>query len=98
MDIDDAAEEAFVAMDNISDYDTNLHMYAKAAVKALGWRELAKELPDLEDVVVCTDGTARWLDMRTEHFPDMKWTGHTPTHWHPLLNLPQSSHKGMETP
>ena len=87
MNIDDAAELAYEAMDNIHDMDTTLHMYAKAAAKALGWRDITKEIPEIDDVVVCTDGTHRWLDKRTAHMPDMKWQGHTPTHWHPIADI-----------
>jgi hypothetical protein len=87
MNRDDAIEVVFEAMDNIQDYDTTLHDYAAAAVKALGWHSLATTLPEIDQVVVCTDGTARWLDKRTKYQPDMKWTGHTPTHWHPILEI-----------
>jgi hypothetical protein len=60
----------------------------KKKPESLGWIEIAKALPAFEEVVVCTDGVARWLDKRTEHFLDMRWMGHAPTHWHPLADLP----------
>lgn len=88
MNLDDRTELAWIAMDNVADMDTSRTDYAKAAAEGLGWIAISKELPALEDVVVCTDGIARWLDKRTEHFPFMKWNGHTPTHWHPLADLP----------
>lgn len=87
MNREDAIEVVFEAMDNIQDYDTTLHMYAAAAVKALGWHPLATTLPQIDQVVVCTDGTHRWLDKRIAAMPDMKWQGHTPTHWHPILEI-----------
>jgi hypothetical protein len=90
MNIEDAVEIAYEAMDNIQDYDTTLHMYARAAVDALGWQDIATTLPELNQTVVCTDGKARWLDMRFAERPDMQWQGHTPTHWHPILELPAS--------
>lgn len=88
MNLDDRTELAWIAMDNIADMDTGRTQYAKAAAEGLGWIEIAKELPALNDCVVCTDGTARWLDMRTEHFPNMRWQGHTPTYWHSIADLP----------
>ena len=54
----------------------------------LGWIEITKKLPDIEVVVVCTNGKARWLDKRTTYSLEMRWGGHTPTHWHPLAALP----------
>ena len=90
MDIADRMELAWEAMDNISDMDTSLTRYAKAAAEGLGWRPIAEEVPPLNDVVVCTDGKARWLDKRMPELPEMKWNGHTPTHWHPLADLPHS--------
>lgn len=88
MNIEDRTELAWIAMDNVQDMDTSRTQYAKAAADGLGWIEIAKELPALDDCVVCTDGVARWLDMRTEHLPKMRWQGHTPTHWHPIADLP----------
>lgn len=88
MNRDDAIELVYDAMDNIQDMDTTLHMYAAAAVKALGWYDITESLPELDQTVVCTDGKARWLDMRFAECPDMMWQGHTPTHWHPILELP----------
>lgn len=100
MNRDDAIEIVYEAMDNIQDFDSTLHEFAEAAVKALGWHDLAKTIPEIDQVVVCTDGTHRWLDKRTAFMPDMKWQGHTPTHWHPVLEVPvpqaqvaQTSHK-----
>lgn len=87
MDIEEATEAACDAMDNIQDYDTSLRMYARAAVKALGWRDIRGSQPAMGDVVVCTDGTHRWLDKRTAIDPAMKWQGHSPTHWHPILDI-----------
>lgn len=92
MDRDLAIELVYEAMDNIQDYDTTLHMYAGAAVDALGWQSLAITLPEINQCVVCTDGKHRWLDMRTKYLPDMVWDGHTPTHWHPILGLPELAH------
>jgi hypothetical protein len=87
MNRDDAIELVYEAMDNKQDYDTTLHMYAAAAVDALGWHPLATTRPEIDQVVVCTNGKARWLDKRTAYSPDMKWDGHTPTHWHPILEF-----------
>jgi hypothetical protein len=52
------------------------------------WIKISDELPDIEVTVVCTNGKARWLDKRTSYAPDMKWSGHVPTHWHPIADLP----------
>lgn len=91
MNRDDAIEIVFEAMDNKQDYDTTLHMYAAAAVDALGWQDIATTIPELNQIVVCTDGKHRWLDMRMAACPDMRWNGNTPTHWHPLLELPSAT-------
>jgi hypothetical protein len=91
MNLDDAEEMAWLAMDNIADMDVTLRMYARAAAKGLGWRDISKEIPAIDDVVVCTDGERRWLDKRTKYQPDMKWDGHTPTHWHPIADVPALS-------
>lgn len=56
--------------------------------KPYGWRDISKEIPEMDRVVVCTDGIHRWLDMRMLHFEEMTWQGHKPTHWHPIANLP----------
>lgn len=92
MNIEDRTELAWIAMDNIADIDTGRTQYAKAAADGLGWIELKKEIPALDDVIVCTDGKARWLDMRMSGFEEMemKWDGHTATHWHPIADLPAS--------
>lgn len=91
MNRDDAIEIVYEAMDNRSDYDVTLRMYAEVAVDALGWHDITKSLPDFNQVVVCTDGKHRWLDMRFAPRPDMKWQGHAPTHWHPILEIPALS-------
>lgn len=88
---DDAIELVYDAMDNIQDMDTTLRMYATAAVKALGWYDITESLPELNQTVVCTDGKHRWLDMRFAECPDMMWEGHTPTHWHPILEFQSAS-------
>lgn len=90
MDIEGRSTMAWEAMDNISDMDTTLTQYAKAAAEGLGWRDLSKEIPELNDVVVCTNGKARWLDRRVAGFDELKWQEHIATHWHPLADLPQS--------
>lgn len=89
MNIENRTELAWIAMDNVHDMDTSRTDYAKAAAEGLGWIEIAKELPEFEDVVVCTDGEARWLDKRMKYFQEMRWNGHTPTHWHPIADLPR---------
>ena len=94
---EDAVYLAHHAMDNICDMDTTLMMYAAAAVEALGWRSIETDLPELDQTVVCTDGTHRWLDMRTSYSPDMMWQGHKPTHWHPIQLLEISDSKQRVT-
>lgn len=91
MNIEDRTELAWIAMDNVHDMDTSRTDYAKAAAEGLGWIDLKKEMPALDDVVVCTDGKARWLDKRMDGFEEMhllKWNGHKATHWHPVADLP----------
>lgn len=91
MNIEDRTELAWIAMDNVHDMDTSRTMYAKAAAEGLGWIDLKSEIPALDDVVVCTDGKARWLDKRMNGFEEremLKWDGHTATHWHPIADLP----------
>lgn len=80
---------AWAAMDNISDMDTTLEQFAKAAAEGLGWRDLSIEIPIAGEIVVATDGKARWLDARQplDGFI-LKWQGHTATHWHPIADLP----------
>lgn len=90
MNIADRTELAWIAMDNVHDLDTGRTQYAKAAAEGLGWIDLAKEKPDLDDVVVCTNGKARWLDKRIAGFDQLKWQEHVATHWHPLADLPDS--------
>lgn len=91
MNIEDRTEIVWVAMDNVSDMETSRTQYARAAAEALGWIELAKERPELDDVVVCTNGKARWLDKRIVGFDELKWQEHIATHWHPLADLPPRS-------
>lgn len=93
MNIEDRADLAWCGMDNIHDMDTSLTDYAKAAAQALGWIDISKKVPDFDDVVVCTNGRARWLDSRTLYSPEMRWNGHAPTHWHPLADLPAFLHE-----
>lgn len=88
MNIEDRTDLAWAAMDNVHDMDTSLTKYARAAAEGLGWIDLAKEKPDLDDVVVCTNGKARWLDQRIAGFDQLKWQEHVATHWHPLADLP----------
>lgn len=91
MNIEDRTELAWIAMDNVHDMDTGRAQYAKAAAEGLGWIDLKQEIPALDDVVVCTDGNARWLDKRMDGFEEaemLKWDGHTATHWHPITDLP----------
>lgn len=88
MDIDEAVEIVRDAMGNTQDYDTTFRTYAEAAVKVLGWRDISKEIPVIDDVVVCTDGKYRWLDKRTKYDATMKWQDHLPTHWHPIMDIP----------
>jgi hypothetical protein len=84
----DMTDLIWCAMDNRRDMDTSLTDYAKAATEAVGWREVTKEMPDINDVVVCTNGKARWLDKRIVGCDELKWQEHVATHWHPLLDLP----------
>lgn len=85
MEREDAIEVVYEAMDRIQDMDTTLRMYAGAAVDALGWKPLAvTSMPDIDQVVVCTDGNARWLDKITDFDPKLKWDGHIATHWHAI--------------
>jgi hypothetical protein len=88
MNIEDRAHLALQEMDKIPDMSTIDRAYAKAAAEGLGWRDLSKDVPWFGEVVVATDGEARWLDMRTPHSFDMKWQGHTATHWHSIADLP----------
>lgn len=97
MNIEDRTELAWIAMDGVHDMDTGLTDYAKAAAKGLGWIDITKEIPTIEDVVVCTDGKARWLDKRMQGFEEnemLKWGGHTATHWHSLADLPTPAVSG----
>ena len=88
MNLEDRSHLAWQAMDNINDMDVSLEQYAEAAAIGLGWRDLLKDVPIAGEVVVATDGEARWLDMRTPYSFDMKWQGHTATHWHSIADLP----------
>lgn len=77
------------AMDNFNDMDVTLSDFARAAVNCLGWRELANEKPEEGDMVIATDGKARWMDMWFSSILQMCWNGkHVATHWHPVLDLP----------
>lgn len=84
----DMTDRIWCAMDNRSDMDTSLTDYAKAAMEAVGWQDIKNEQPELNEVVVCTNGKARWLDRRIAGFDELKWQEHVATHWHPLLDLP----------
>lgn len=88
MNIEDRTHLAWKAMDNISDMDTSLEEFAKAAAEGLGWRDLSKDVPIVGEVVVATNGKARWLDARTPWSFELKWQEHTATHWHPISDLP----------
>lgn len=89
MNVEDRSYLAWQAMDSISDIDVSLEQYASAAAKGLGWRDLSKDVPIIGEVVVATDGKARWLDARQpfDGF-ELKWQRHTATHWHPIADLP----------
>lgn len=57
-------------------------------LKKLGWRALVDEAPREGDVVIATDGEARWMDA---YYPQivtsLTWYGvkrHIATHWFPL--------------
>lgn len=94
MDRQDAIDRVYDAIGDVNDVDVTLTDFAKAAVNVLGWHALP-ELPEPKDVVVCTNGESRWLD---QYDPDSivtrPWLGdplrhEPPTHWHPILDLPQ---------
>lgn len=87
MDRQSRIDEVYEAMSNVHDMDTSLTDFAKAAVECLGWRDVNESLPDIDDVVVCTNGKARWLDRRTASMRELKCMGHTATHWHPLADV-----------
>jgi hypothetical protein len=55
------------------------------------WHDLTADLerPMCGELVIATDGEARWMDMLIEGFDDMRWQGHIATHWHPVLDLPK---------
>lgn len=61
------------------------------ALSQMGWQKLPETAPEIDRVVVCTDGRRRWLDMVTDYSPKMKWDGHEPTHWHYVANLPAAT-------
>ena len=90
---------AAAAMDNVHDMDTNTNDFAAAAVDALGWRTLDRDLPEPGDLIVLTDGEARWME---KFYPDSemswrRWTDtkpHIATHWHPLHELPEVPNAG----
>lgn len=83
------------AMDRIQDSDTRISDLAIAATNALGWQDVTKCLPEKGDVVMCTDGKARWMDRYDPDSPifDKPFLGTpmypnaVPTHWHPIQNI-----------
>lgn len=83
------------AMDNKRDMDTPWSTYAAAAVDALGWRSIADDPPDAGDLIILTDGDARWMTtahVRSDYF--MRWQDtkpHVGTHWHPVHELPKKN-------
>jgi hypothetical protein len=93
MDAGILADEIADAMRDVQDMDTSLSDYARAAVKCFGWRRLATEKPDEGDTVIATDGQHRWMDKWMNAVPRMCWDGHTATHWHPLLDVPNGVDK-----
>lgn len=98
MNLEDRSYLAYQAMDDISDMDVSLEQYAEAAAVGLGWRDLSNEVPIVGEVVVATDGNARWLDARQPYCGfELKWQGHTATHWHSIADLPPMSPAGVGT-
>lgn len=98
MNRDDAIDIVQHALDNVHDMDTPWSVYAAAAVDALGWRSLADDPPDEDgELVIATDGKARWLAKWFSDYPDINFGNHKATHWHPVLDLPSTKVEKIST-
>jgi len=54
----------------------------------LKWRKISEEKPPMNEVIVCTDGTHRWLDIRMTGMERLEWWSNQASHWHPIAALP----------
>lgn len=55
---------------------------------AAKWRDLASEQPADGDMVLASDGHARWVDYYLPWIAPMTWNGHAATLWYPIPPLP----------
>lgn len=62
----------------------------------IDWERVSPDNPPLNVVVVCTDGSARWLDMRMGapiQMMDLLWNGRRATHFYLIpQHLPAVPH------
>lgn len=54
------------------------------------WHSLDYDRPIDGQMVIATDGVARWMDMFLLSLDRMTWLGHTATHWHAVREIPDN--------
>lgn len=89
MDRDTLIEEIQSEFDNVHDMDTPWSVYAKAALRALGWRTVESK-PDPGCRFVATDGKGVWLDLWNEGErwpPTFGYQDISATHWQPIQQV-----------
>lgn len=51
------------------------------------WVDVAERLPPYNQIVVCTDGERRWIDVRMTVAPELEFAGCRATHWYPVPDV-----------
>jgi hypothetical protein len=54
------------------------------------WHPLDERRPADRQMVIATDGVARWMDMYFSRLDRLSWQGHVATHWHAVREIPDS--------
>lgn len=78
----------------MSDRDDILHEL-EHDLRRFDWQSIDLDPPTAGEMVIATDGVARWMDMLIMAFWDepahgLRWQGHIATHWHAVREVPHS--------
>lgn len=76
----------------MSDRDREYELEQELA--AFDWNDIDNDPPNEGELVIATDGVARWMDMLMMPFWDepgrgLRWQGHVATHWHAVRCIPE---------
>lgn len=73
--------------------DTSREAELERELAAFDWHSIDHDPPVEGEMIIATDGRARWMDMLIMAFWDdpgrgLRWQNHIATHWHAVRQIP----------